>query len=862
MADLMTKLTKSGIIDRGCKERRMKLQNKVLITIAFVWLLFASLLYLGSSLFITTSFLKFESDRANSDLLRIDQALEKNLNSLFTFTYDWAHWNDAYQFVQNSNSAFVKNNLSMTAFKTATLNLILYIRSNYDIIYSAVIDLENEKYKPYSGELREFIKPGSRLLELKQNTSSYRGYVSFNGNLMMVAAAPVTDGDNIKKPVGFMVTGRLINKNILQRIANVTKLPLVLYNLETIKADNELNTFFNKALQEPNSHYNKPLNENELIGFTIIRDIYQKPIAMLQTNIPRNIYQAGQSALHYFMFSFLALGTLLAITMLLILKRLIIDRLERLNHTARQISQSKVLTERVESDGDDELSSVARQINSMLDFIQKSHDQLELRVAKRTEELHATNKQLAQEINERKSIETELHEHKEHLIRLAHYDALTGLPNRALFNEILNKELANCRKKPARFAIFFIDLDRFKIINDTMGHHIGDLVLKEMATRIRSLMNSNDILARLGGDEFIILLRTAKTEEAINHFADAILNLCKKPININGNEFYSSVSIGISLYPANGSSLEDLQKHADMAMYQSKHAAKGQYRYFNQSMTVAAYEHVELDVGLRKAIAREEFNLHFQPKYEIRTGQIIGVEALLRWHHPELGIINPSKFLPIAEETGMIHAIGDWVMREACRACKRWQQYAHIPVAINLSPLQFNHKDLLARIECIMDEIGLPAHCLQLEVSETTIMHEVDVAIETMKIIHDKGIHFTIDDFGTGHTSISRLKSLPVSDLKIDRQFIKSIPMEPNSLSIVEAIISLAHSLDIHVIAAGVEKLEQLQCLLDYQCDYAQGYFLSMPITEDNLMMEINFNTKQISSGFRATMQAVLKEDA
>ncbi len=834
----------------------MKLQNKVLITIAFVWLLFASFMYLGSNLFITTSFLKFESDRANSDLLRVDQALEKNLQSLYTFTYDWAHWNDAYDFFQNSNRNFISNNLNMNAFKTATLNLVLYINNKNTILYSAVIDLDREQYKAYSGELKNVINSNSRLLNLPQNTSSLRGYIEFNNQLMMIVGVPVTDGDNLKKPLGVMITGRIVNKNLLQHIANVTKLPLKLYNLEAISADKQLVSYFRKVLKSSNSHYSQPLNDGELIGFTLIRDINQRPIAMVQTNIPRNIYQAGQSALNYFMFSFLALGTLLSITILFILKYLIIDRLDLLNRTTRQISEHKVLTERVVETGDDELSSVAHKINTMLDIIQKSHDQLEVRVAKRTEELNATNKQLEQEINERKTIESELHEHKENLIRLAHYDALTGLPNRALFNELLDKELKKCAQKSTRFAIFFIDLDRFKNINDTMGHHIGDLVLKEVATRIRELIKPNDVLARLGGDEFILLLRTIQSEEEISQFADAILQTCKKPIYVENNEFYSSVSIGISLYPAHGNCLEDLQKHADMAMYQSKHAAKGQYRYFNESMTVAAYEHVELDVGLRKAIAKQELHLHFQPKYDIRTGQIIGIEALLRWHHPELGIINPNKFLPIAEETGMIHAIGEWVIREACRVCKRWQQYSHIPVAVNLSRQQFNHKNLLNLLTEIIDEIGLPAQCLQLEVSESTIMSQVETAIETMQAIHNRGIHFTIDDFGTGHTAISRLKSLPVSDLKIDRQFIKGIPHESNSLSIIEAIITLAHSLDIHVIAAGVEKIEQLQCLLDNHCDYVQGYFLSMPITEDNLMMEISFNTKQISPSFHAAMQA------
>jgi diguanylate cyclase (GGDEF)-like protein len=565
---------------------------------------------------------------------------------------------------------------------------------------------------------------------------------------------------------------------------------------------------------------------------------------------PRAIFLTGEKAIKYYLLSFIVLGVLFSMLILWLLRVLIIKRLERLDKEVAYISDQHAIKQRVNASGNDELTSVSTEINHMLDIIQASQEQLEHRVEERTEELQQTNVQLQDEITERKSVERELTIHKEHLIRLAHYDNLTSLPNRVFFNEILNKAITHAENQRSKLAILFIDLDRFKNINDALGHTVGDMVLKEMGTRFSGILHAGDILARLGGDEFIVLLNNIKDTSQITKTTDKILAAAAEPVRIEGHEFFISASIGISTYPIDGDSMEALQKNADMAMYKAKHAGGGVSVYFTHEMNSAANEHIKMEAALRRAIQNNEFVLYFQPQLSLKDGKIRRVEALIRWEDPVVGLISPAAFIPLAEETGLIMPIGEWALHEACRIAKKWQKegYDPISVAVNISPKQFKHQDVAQIVKDSLAENSLDPQYLEVEITETAVMDNVDDAIMKLNNIRDMGVHISVDDFGTGYTSINYLRQYPISILKIDQTFIKGLPHSQNDVAITSAVIALGHNLGLEVVAEGVETAEQLQYLAEHNCDLIQGYFLSRPLPESKITQEFTKSVEIMKS--------------
>lgn len=416
----------------------------------------------------------------------------------------------------------------------------------------------------------------------------------------------------------------------------------------------------------------------------------------------------------------------------------------------------------------------------------------------------------------------------------AYYDALTGLSNRTFFLDRLTQLIAHARRNQHMFAVMFLDLDRFKFINDTLGHSQGDILLQKVAERLKRCVRESDTVSRFGGDEFIILLADLSSQEGAVKVAEKILEALAQPFVLEGQEYFISASIGISLYPIDGNDEETLFRNADMAMYRAKERGN-HYQFFLPSMGVLSLERLKLENDLRKALERKEFFLHYQPKVDLNTGEIIGVEALVRWQHPELGMVSPGKFIPLAEETGLILPLGEWVLRSACRQNKTWQEEGLPPVrvAVNLSMAQFQQKNLTEMIAVTLKETGLSPHFLELEVTESVIMRNLETTIRVFQELKEMGIQISLDDFGTGYSSLSYLKQLPFDALKIDQSFIRDIKTSPDEMSIVRAVIDLAHSLKMKVITEGVETEEQIHVLRFCQCDEIQGYYFSPPVSAE-----------------------------
>jgi len=451
---------------------------------------------------------------------------------------------------------------------------------------------------------------------------------------------------------------------------------------------------------------------------------------------------------------------------------------------------------------------------------------------------------LVRDISERKRSE-------EQIRRLAYCDSLTGIPNRQAFLETLERELQRSKVGNKKFAVLFMDLDAFKRINDTLGHNVGDHLLKIVSERLRETIRPSDLvsrsealpgeapatetsatnLARLGGDEFTILIPDLERVEHALNVAHRVKEAMRRPFLIDGNEIFVTASIGISLFPEDGDDCNSLLKFADTAMYHAKNCGKNNAKLYSSSLTMQIMSHVKLEVGLRKALQNNELYLLYQPQLDVRSLEIVGVEALVRWRHPERGIISPTEFIPLAEETGLIVPIGEWVLRTACNQARAWQRALHRPVrmAVNLSAKQFKDENLSQIVVSALDETGLDPKLLELELTEGTLMDDAKATMATLEQLRGIGVYLSIDDFGTGYSSMNYLKRFDVRALKIDRSFICGLPQDSENAAITRAIIAMAHGLKMAVVAEGVETDEQLVLLEQFGCDLVQGYFLGHP---------------------------------
>jgi len=431
---------------------------------------------------------------------------------------------------------------------------------------------------------------------------------------------------------------------------------------------------------------------------------------------------------------------------------------------------------------------------------------------------------------------------EENINRLAHYDTLTNLFNRAAFFDRLNHALSIARRHGRVLAVLFIDLDRFKDVNDAFGHVSGDEVLKIMALRLADTIRASDTAARLGGDEFIVLAEDVARESDVSEFAQRLLDALSEPFTMHGQECRLGASVGIAMCPHDGDDAAMLLKKADIAMYRAKDSGRNGLAFFSEVDNRPAEERIVMGAGIRRALDTDQLMLLYQPKVSVRTGAMTGVEALVRWQHPERGMLLPDAFIPLAEDSGLIRHIGRWVLHRACGQAVRWQSEVPYPirVAVNLSARQFSDERLVIEIAHALAQTELPAHLLELEITESMMMENPERAAETLLEIKEMGVHVSIDDFGTGYSSLARLKKFPIESVKIDRSFIRDIATDPDDAAIVSAVIAMAHSLRLNVVAEGVETAEQVRFLRKRSCDEMQGFYFARPGAPVEIVMFAN----------------------
>ena len=432
---------------------------------------------------------------------------------------------------------------------------------------------------------------------------------------------------------------------------------------------------------------------------------------------------------------------------------------------------------------------------------------------------------LINDITERKLAE-------ERLLHLAHYDVLTSLPNRVLFYDRLKQALAQAKRNQWIIGVMFIDVDRFKNVNDTLGHAVGDRLLQQVSERLIRSVRAGDTVGRLGGDEFAIVLSDLSSAQDANLIAQKIMVSFKEPLKLAGVELYVTASIGITLYPDDSTDQETLIKNADAAMYRAKDVGRNSYRFYTPEMNARALEHLSLENSLRGALERDEFVLYYQPKASVADGSIAGVEALLRWQHPDRGLVSPGEFMPVLEETGLIVPVGEWVLKAVCEQIRTWRRagIAPVPVAVNFSPRQFASRDLGDTIKRVLDEQQVDPRLIEVEITESSLMSNLEDTALILKYVGDLGVGLSIDDFGTGYSSLAYLKRFPFDVLKVDRSFVKDLTTDADDATITRALISMAHNLGLKVVAEGVETEDQLAFLVEHGCDEIQGFYFSRPL--------------------------------
>lgn len=518
----------------------------------------------------------------------------------------------------------------------------------------------------------------------------------------------------------------------------------------------------------------------------------------------------------------------------------IIKRIEKLNqHTNNIVVNNKLIDPENIPQEKDEINSITFKVDSMLKHIQESQLQLENTIKKATESLQEKNIYLQQEISARTRSE-KIVLNKDYFMQLGLNDNVTSLPSGVFFNETLNRAINHAKRRNQILAILLIDIDKFKEVNETLGRGNGNLILNELGKRFTNVLRKEDVLAKLEGDEYIILLTDIKKPKFASMVAAKILNICSQLLKVDSHEFSLTASIGICVYPNDGQSLEELIENADRALFKVKKANGNAYRFYTEEMHVEALEYIKLESALRKAVSNNEIALYYQPMFRIKTGTITGVEALMRWEHPELGIISPENFIQLAEDSGLMMEIGEWALHEACQRIRYWQNdgYEHLTISLKLSPKQFNHPDIVKVITKVIEKVNINPKYIEFEITEKTVMDNVASSSNILEKIKATGVQLSIDHFGVGYTSISYLKQFPINSIKIDKSYIKGVPNIPNDSIITSALIALAHHLGLEVIAEGVESAEQIQYLSSQSCDIVQGYFLSHPVSAQKIVLQ------------------------
>ena len=749
---------------------------------------------------------------------RTKKEIFKEIEVLDTIVMDWAVWDNSYQFMIDKNPEYIKANLSEDTLNNLKINIMLFIDNKGNLVHGEGYDIQKKESVPIDEALLKYIKDHSLL---QNNDVKYRksGIVTLNGkDLILLSICPILTSAGEGPINGYIVLGANFTEKKIADIGEELSSEIKLTFLKDFEYDRKFFDLKDDKIQID------AVSDQKIIGRAFLDDIDGKHLLLLSIEKNRDINNIGEAGIKATLWLLLGLFFLFAIIITVILDRGILLRFQELSNDIRKIGEGKDLSVRLKRQNiDDELTDVSNEINGMLGALERS----QLFLSKSESALKKAIEKLQDEVLE--------HEKTQEQIKyIAYHDTLTGLPNRNLLNELLVHSITLAERNNKCMAVLFLDIDGFKMINDSKGHGMGDQILQEVAERLLKTLRKSDVIARHGGDEFIVIIEELDNCSGVELIANKIINCFQEPFHLENQDYFLTTSVGVAVYPADGQTPDMLIKNADIAMYKAKENGKNQYLFCTPVMKDVANETMELSTNLYRAIKKNELELYYQPQLSCHNNQIMGVEALIRWRHPVMGLISPAKFIPIAEKTGLILPIGEWVLRTACQQNKKWQEQGlpKIRMGVNLSLRQFHNNDLLNLVESVLKETKLAPQYLELEITETIAMKEKSYIINTLNAFRQIGVSIAIDDFGTEYSSLSYLKHLPVDRLKVAMQFIRGIGIDHKDEALAKGIIVLAKSIGMNVIAEGVETKEQLEFLKNHNCDEIQGYYFFKPLIE------------------------------
>jgi diguanylate cyclase (GGDEF)-like protein len=882
----------------------MNERKKTLILCGITACVLVLLVIIASSIFFLADLEKLEKEQVRRNMGRVTSIIANEISALHRTVADWAVRDETSALIDGSNPAYLNGNLSLRTFIDLCLDSIVFSDTDhkrhfgekYVVAQNRVSHLSVETQKKLLQEARSSLSSGS------QNP---RGSIALlQDGPVLVSSHAILPGNRKGPSRGVLVMTRRLDAEEAARIGRMAHVTLSFHSLDDPLVPTDVRT---QLMTRPNDSAVTicPGIDDKVAGYFMVNDSSGKSILYAKIVQPANLFGTIRSVVHsHLIWISVVVGIILALLGAFLVSEIFSARKRRrtppethenlgkseflarsmlevlpehiaildnegviiaVNRHWREYSATNPLVGKKVEEGANYLTLCERADGENAEFARSFAAGIQAVIDERKEffsmefPYDSLNERLwfmgrvsrfcvdrqSRLVIVQKNI-TELKDAERDIRKLAYYDPLTELPNRLLMHDRLNQSLARANRTGDLMAVLLLDLDYFKLINDSLGHTAGDRLLTAVASRLSGLMRKSDTLARMGGDEFIAILNDVKSEEDASRYAKKLLKSMSSPFEIGTREVFVGMSIGIALYPIDSKDKDKLLKNAETAMYQAKKLGRNICQFFSSELNLNAEERLAIETSLRYALERDELLLNYQPLMDLKTGRITGVEALLRWQHPIWGLVPPDKFIPVAEETGLLVPVGEWVLRTACSHVKTLHQegFPSLTVAVNLSGRQVKQYRLVDTISDVISETGLDPACLELEITESSIMENVQETIVSMHAMKELGVHISIDDFGTGYSSLNYLKCFPLDKIKIDQSFVRDIPGKAIDTALTQAIIAMARSLQLKVIAEGVETAEQLAFLKENGCDEVQGYHISPPVAIEEMMdLLVQFNT-------------------